>query len=109
MNNLPLILALAFSIGVLDESRGDEQKVVPPCCRVVLPTGPVSERSLYQLDSKWVSDVNREIILGALTHTHDNATEAAKLLDLERGHFYKKMKALGLKRAGGETSSADPG
>jgi DNA-binding NtrC family response regulator len=50
-----------------------------------------------------VEEAERDIILGALTFTRDNATEAARLLDLERGHFYKKMKALGLKRAGGET------
>jgi two-component system, NtrC family, nitrogen regulation response regulator NtrX len=50
-----------------------------------------------------VDEAERDIILGALSFTKDNATEAAKLLDLERGHFYKKMKSLGLKRAGGET------
>ena len=50
-----------------------------------------------------VDDAERDIILGALSFTQDNATEAAKLLDLERGHFYKKMKSLGLKRTGGET------
>ena len=56
-----------------------------------------------------VDEAEREIILGALSFTRDNATEAARLLDLERGHFYKKMKSLGLKRAGGETTSAtDP-
>ena len=56
-----------------------------------------------------VDEAEREIILGALSFTRDNATEAARLLDLERGHFYKKMKSLGLKRAGGETtSSSDP-
>jgi two-component system, NtrC family, nitrogen regulation response regulator NtrX len=49
-----------------------------------------------------VEDAEREIILHALAFTRDNVTEAAKLLDLERGHFYKKMKALGLKRGGGE-------
>ncbi len=53
-----------------------------------------------------VDDAERDIILGALSFTRDNATEAAKLLDLERGHFYKKMKSLGLRRSGGETSSA---
>jgi DNA-binding NtrC family response regulator len=45
-----------------------------------------------------VQDAEREIILHALAFTRDNVTEAAKLLDLERGHFYKKMKALGLRR-----------
>jgi DNA-binding NtrC family response regulator len=50
-----------------------------------------------------VDEAERDIILGALAFTKDNATEAARLLDLERGHFYKKMKSLGLRRAGGET------
>jgi DNA-binding NtrC family response regulator len=45
-----------------------------------------------------VEDAEREIILHTLAHTQDNVTEAARLLDLERGHFYKKMKALGLRR-----------
>jgi DNA-binding NtrC family response regulator len=45
-----------------------------------------------------VEDAEREIILFTLAHTQDNVTEAARLLDLERGHFYKKMKALGLRR-----------
>lgn len=50
-----------------------------------------------------IEDCEREILLGALAYARDNATEAARLLDMERGHFYKKMKSLGLKRAGGET------
>jgi len=45
-----------------------------------------------------VEDAEREIILAALAYTKDNVTEAARILDLERGHFYKKMKALGLRR-----------
>ncbi|HEX4803627.1 MAG TPA: sigma-54 dependent transcriptional regulator, partial [Myxococcaceae bacterium] len=49
-----------------------------------------------------VEDAERAIILQALAFTRDNVTEAAKLLDLERGHFYKKMKALGVRRGGGE-------
>ena len=53
-----------------------------------------------------VEEAEREIILSALQFTRDNATEAARMLDLERGHFYKKMKSLGLKRAGGETMAA---
>ena len=47
-----------------------------------------------------VDDAEREIILRTLAFTRDNVTEAARLLDLERGHFYKKMKALGLRRGG---------
>ena len=45
-----------------------------------------------------VEDAERDIIVAALQHTRDNVTEAARILDLERGHFYKKMKALGLRR-----------
>ena len=47
-----------------------------------------------------VEDAEREIIVHTLAYTQDNVTEAARLLDLERGHFYKKMKALGLRRSG---------
>ncbi|ABF87417.1 sigma-54 dependent DNA-binding reponse regulator CrdA [Myxococcus xanthus DK 1622] len=50
-----------------------------------------------------VEDAEREIIQHVLSHTHDNVTEAARLLDLERGHFYKKMKALGLRRGSSES------
>ena len=56
-----------------------------------------------------VEEAEREIILGALSFTKDNATEAARLLDLERGHFYKKMKSLGLRRTGGETTTFSEG
>ncbi|MFY0565576.1 sigma-54-dependent transcriptional regulator [Archangium lansingense] len=55
-----------------------------------------------------VEDAEREIILFTLAHTQDNVTEAARLLDLERGHFYKKMKALGLRR-GGEKDAGTSG
>jgi DNA-binding NtrC family response regulator len=55
-----------------------------------------------------VEDAEREIIQFTLAHTQDNVTEAARLLDLERGHFYKKMKALGLRR-GGEKEPASGG
>ncbi|MBF5042671.1 sigma-54-dependent Fis family transcriptional regulator [Aggregicoccus sp. 17bor-14] len=50
-----------------------------------------------------VEDAEREIIQFVLAHTQDNVTEAARLLDLERGHFYKKMKALGLRRGAAES------
>ena len=50
-----------------------------------------------------VEDAERDIIQHVLAHTHDNVTEAARILDLERGHFYKKMKALGLRRGQSES------
>jgi protein SCO1/2 len=39
---------------------------LPPCCRVTAPGQPVTDRSLYQLDSTWTSDVGKEIKLGVL-------------------------------------------
>ena len=73
---------------------------------------PVLPVPRYRADKTFrdqVEEAEREIILGALSFSRDNATEAARLLDLERGHFYKKMKSLGLKRAGGETQlGAEP-
>jgi two-component system, NtrC family, nitrogen regulation response regulator NtrX len=76
----------------------------PPAVGLPLPR--------YRADKTFrdqVEEAEREIILGALAFSADNATEAARLLDLERGHFYKKMKALGLKRAGGETQLGTDG
>ncbi|RKH19172.1 sigma-54-dependent Fis family transcriptional regulator [Corallococcus sp. CA047B] len=62
-------------------------------------SGPVGWRPrVDQTFREQVEDAEREIIQHVLAHTHDNVTEAARILDLERGHFYKKMKALGLRR-----------
>ncbi|MCC6337383.1 MAG: sigma-54-dependent Fis family transcriptional regulator [Myxococcales bacterium] len=78
----------------------------PPSPTVVLPTTRFRPDKSFR---EQVDEAERDIILGALTFTRDNATEAARLLDLERGHFYKKMKSLGLRRAGGETQlGAEP-
>ncbi len=61
---------------------------------VAAPARGVGSKPFREL----VEDAEREIIVRTLAFTGDNATEAARLLDLERGHFYKKMKALGLRR-----------
>ncbi len=82
---------------------GASATFVPP------PPPPAPPPSRFRPDKPFrdqVEEAEREIILAALQHTRDNATEAARMLDLERGHFYKKMKSLGLKRAGGETMAA---
>ena len=86
--------------------RRDVAKLPPTQPGIKIPDGAKAPPR-FRADRTFrdqVDDAEREIILGALAYTRDNATEAARLLDLERGHFYKKMKALGLKRAGGETS-----
>jgi protein SCO1/2 len=38
----------------------------PPCCRELKPDAPLTDRSLYQLESKWTSDVGREVRLEIL-------------------------------------------
>jgi len=94
------------------EISGDEARELLPRPRAPgtpLPSGtelktaaalrPVGEKPFRDL----VDDAEREIILRTLAFTRDNATEAARLLDLERGHFYKKMKALGIRRPRAQT------
>ena len=39
---------------------------LPPCCRELPPGRPMTDKSLYQLDSVWTSDVGREVKLGVL-------------------------------------------
>src|SRR6185436_19077243 len=53
-----LLLLLPFSLLAAEP--------LPPCCRLALPAGPPTDKSLYLLDSKWTSDVGREIKLGVL-------------------------------------------
>jgi DNA-binding NtrC family response regulator len=73
-----------------------------PAEPAVEPAAPPRRGAVDRPFRDQVEDAEREIILSALAFTHDNVTAAAKLLDLERGHFYKKMKALGLRRGVGE-------
>jgi DNA-binding NtrC family response regulator len=49
-----------------------------------------------------VEEAEREVILGALDAHTDNVSDTARALGLERSHLYKKMRALGIKRGGGE-------
>jgi two-component system, NtrC family, nitrogen regulation response regulator NtrX len=67
---------------------------------IAAPAPPPRSGGIDRPFREQVQDAEREIILAALAFTRDNVTEAARLLDLERGHFYKKMKALGLRRGG---------
>ncbi len=58
--------ALLFVLCVTAASAADKPAGKPPCCREALPAGHYTDRSLYQLDSKWTSDVGREVKLGVL-------------------------------------------
>jgi len=92
----PIPVTQAEAAAVPQEPQEPQEAAPPPRGRVDKPF------------REQVEDAEREIILFALNHTKDNVTEAARLLDLERGHFYKKMKSLGLRRGNGTTHLASP-
>ena len=50
----------------------------------------------------------RDLILRALEHHKGNATHAARDLALERSHFYKKMRSLGIRRPGAADDEEEP-
>ena len=56
---------LAFFLTVISAclAQGEEK---PPCCREIAATAPLTDQSLYQLESQWTSDVGREVKLGVL-------------------------------------------
>jgi DNA-binding NtrC family response regulator len=83
-----------------------ESASMPTPPRAAEPPAPAGFRPrVDRTFREQVEDAEREIITHTLAYTQDNVTEAARLLDLERGHFYKKMKALGLRRSGSGEST----
>lgn len=59
--------ALALLASALLQTGCSTTSETPSCCaKEVTSTGPVSDRSLYQLDSSWTDDKSRELKLGAL-------------------------------------------
>jgi protein SCO1/2 len=64
MKTLAITLLIAACALAADPAPKDA--ALPPCCRPALPAGQPTDKSLYLLDSKWTSDVGREIKLGAL-------------------------------------------
>ncbi len=107
-----LVERLAILADGPEVSLGVAKELLPPpqtgsSAEAPLPREPAAvspQESSPAVGSKpfrdLVDDAERAIILRTLAFTGDNVTEAARLLDLERGHFYKKMKALGLRRSG---------
>jgi len=85
--------------------RVDEDDV-----RAALPAGAVGAgtagRDGYYAPGVALKDIlescERDVVLRALDHHKGNATHAARDLGLERSHFYKKMRALGIKRPGAQ-------
>ena len=62
MSAILFLAPCAFS----EEPAEKKTALLPPCCRPALPAGKPTDTSLYLLDSKWTSDVGREIKLGVL-------------------------------------------
>ena len=86
--------------------RVDEDDV-----RAALPAGALSGgggggRDGYYAPGVALKDIleacERDVVVRALEHHKGNATHAARDLGLERSHFYKKMRALGIKRPGAQ-------
>lgn len=66
MKNL-IIGCLTLQLAVAAWADEPAAKELPPCCQKELAPGkPLTDGSLYQLESKWTSDVGREIRLGVL-------------------------------------------
>lgn len=67
MKHLPFSCLLLASLALV--AGGDPAtpgKATPPCCRALPATQSYTDRSLYQLESKWTSDLGKEIQLGVL-------------------------------------------
>ena len=101
---LPASVLPTASTAVPTPAQAPMEMAPPRAPEPAPPTGfrPRVDRTFREQ----VEDAEREIILHTLAHTQDNVTEAARLLDLERGHFYKKMKALGLRRSAADKEPA---
>jgi protein SCO1 len=62
-----IIGCLTLHLAVAAWADEPAAKELPPCCQQELAPGkPLTDGSLYQLESKWTSDVGREIRLGVL-------------------------------------------
>jgi protein SCO1/2 len=57
-----LTAVTAFAVGETNKISAPK----PPCCREGLPPAKYSDQSLYKLDARWTSDVEREVKLEVL-------------------------------------------
>ena len=63
---LTLIALQSAAALAADAPAAKKDAELPPCCRAALAAGKPTDRSLYQLDSTWTSDVGRKVKLGVL-------------------------------------------
>jgi DNA-binding NtrC family response regulator len=105
LKNLIERLVILTPDDVIDE--GDVRSVLPAS-----GAAPGTHADGYYAPGTPLRDMleaaERDLILRALEHHKGNATHAARDLGLERSHFYKKMRALGIRRPGAE-SEGDEG
>lgn len=59
------VILLASALAA-EKARPSAAEPKPPCCRALPPGKPLTDKSLYQLDSTWTSDVGREVQLDVL-------------------------------------------
>lgn len=67
MRILIALITLQSALAIAADAPATKKDAeLPPCCRAALPAGKPTDRSLYQLDSNWTSDVGRKVKLGVL-------------------------------------------
>jgi protein SCO1 len=63
---LAAALLTASSLLAAEPISSPKEKELPPCCRKVEASAPLTDKSLYQLDSTWTSDVGTKTKLEVL-------------------------------------------
>ncbi len=64
--NMKITLWAILLGGIFAAFGGETNEVKPPCCRELPVDVTFSDKSIYQLESLWTSDVGRKIKLGVL-------------------------------------------
>jgi protein SCO1 len=68
--NVHILLAFALlsvpNLFAAEPTASAKEKDLPPCCRKLDASTPLSDKSLYQLDSVWTSDVGTKTKLAVL-------------------------------------------
>jgi DNA-binding NtrC family response regulator len=83
-------------IDVLGENAGKAPLPAAVQMLVPEPTLELGEAASPALRDQ-IAVAEKQIILRTLDQTNGNVAETARILDLERSHLYKKMRALGVK------------
>lgn len=101
LKNLVDRLVIVTEREVIDED--DVREALPPGS-IEGATGGAGGRDGVYTPGTPLKDMldaaERDLIMRSLEHHKGNATHAARDLGLERSHFYKKMRALGIRRPG---------